>query len=341
MPSTQFTATTAIIAAIALQGCSDSSKNPASPTPNYPNATQNLTEVKFNSTGKALGLAKDYADVQFQCTYVKADNKNYTDWKTCWSQDNSTFFTEDTKNLMFSKLPAGANHTTDFYSLNSTSTEVPSFDHKGSFDTYSETLTLAASWAKSSDKVGGDEKDAPQQIGMFATKYDLCTDPVVWDPVKGPVTAYKVGSTVNETTIYTFKNIYFDHVNQTIVQEQRQAPGCSLADGDEKMCTQAQTSDCSFDFSTQCSWNTNSSKCDYRFEKGCPLLTQTECKAASSRCALHTDKSGNETCVAACLALTDETECKAAAPRCAWHKLPLVKGICFANSTNSTLAEGL
>ena len=45
MPSTQFIAAIAMIAGVALQGCSDSRDNPDK---NYPNAQANINQVNLN-----------------------------------------------------------------------------------------------------------------------------------------------------------------------------------------------------------------------------------------------------------------------------------------------------
>ena len=78
-----------------------------------------------------------------------ADKKNYTDWKVCWNGDSDP--KDPDRVLMFSKLPAGKGHESDFYSLNSTLADKG--DNPAYVQNYNATLTLSASWVKDTDKV--------------------------------------------------------------------------------------------------------------------------------------------------------------------------------------------
>ena len=94
-------------------------------------------------TGADFGLGNSTgADLQFSCMSVMADKTNYTDWTTCYN---------DVESLIFSKLPAGKGHESDFYSLNSTLADKG--DNPAYVQNYNATLTLSASWVKDTDKV--------------------------------------------------------------------------------------------------------------------------------------------------------------------------------------------
>jgi hypothetical protein len=318
MPSTQFIATTALIAGAALQGCSDKA--------NYPSAKATITQVNSTVNGTAFGFAGDDAKIEFTCMSVSADKKNYTDWTACYNDANS---------LMFTKLPAGKDHKSDFYSLNSTLKSADADATKAA--NYNATLTLSASWVKDTEKVGsmkGDKNPEPQQIGEFATKHDLCAEPVVWDATKGPVTAYKIVTKTDTEILIQYKNIYFDRTTQAYVQEDFPAVNCSLADGNADLCKSDTV--CSFDFKTQCTYDESTKKCNTKDQKECSAMSQKDCDDATTRCSWDatTNKcNDNSTPKDKCAEFKTEAKCPTDGT-CAWITPPSGAAHCVNRSSD-------